>query len=325
MDYTIAPNVTAIGAGDTAPATGTKGEFTSGNATTNTPATVLPGYQMNALVEENINVIVAAGLTPSSTNNAQLLQAVKGLAGVVGSMRNAKMSIPSASASATFTADEIVLETALGGWPFRLANFNQSINLATTGAGGMDVGAAPVSGYVALYAIYNPTSGAAALLATNATSTKASSVYAGGAMPAGYTASALVSVWPTTSTGLFSAGYQHDRTILVQNITALTTSAAVGSLTSLSITSCIPLNAIAASGYVNITTASSTSVGAQIAAAANGLGVQLVQLGGVAGDVAQIVGNFRTGIITPQTIFYTFLNTGGSASSLNIQISSYDF
>jgi hypothetical protein len=82
MDYTIAPNVTAIGAGDSAPTTGTKGEFTSGNPATSTPATVLPGYQMNAIVEEIINVISGAGLTPSNSNNAQLLQALTGMAGI---------------------------------------------------------------------------------------------------------------------------------------------------------------------------------------------------------------------------------------------------
>lgn len=76
MDYTISPNVTAIGSGDTAPASGTKGEFTDGNPATNTAATVLPGYQMNALIEEIINAITSAGLTPSNTNNSQLAAAI---------------------------------------------------------------------------------------------------------------------------------------------------------------------------------------------------------------------------------------------------------
>jgi hypothetical protein len=78
MDYTIASGVTAIGSGDVAPVSGTKGEFTSGNPGI-TPATVLPGYQMNAIVEELLNVVVAAGVTPSNTNNAQLLQALRTL------------------------------------------------------------------------------------------------------------------------------------------------------------------------------------------------------------------------------------------------------
>lgn len=79
MDYTIATNTVAVGSGDTAPATGTPGEFTVGNPATNTPATVIPGYQLNALVQEIRNAIVGAGIAPDKTNNAQLLAAIKGL------------------------------------------------------------------------------------------------------------------------------------------------------------------------------------------------------------------------------------------------------
>lgn len=79
MDYTIASGTTAVGSGDTAPATGTPGEFTNGNPSTGTPATVLPGYQMNALVQEIRNAIVAAGITPSKSDNTQLAAAIPAL------------------------------------------------------------------------------------------------------------------------------------------------------------------------------------------------------------------------------------------------------
>ena len=49
------------------------------------------------------------------------------------------MSIATASATATFTADEIIVETALGGTQYRLSSFNKTINLGVVGAGGMDV------------------------------------------------------------------------------------------------------------------------------------------------------------------------------------------
>src|ERR1700744_4599528 len=78
MDFTIAPNGTAIGSGDVAPTTGTPGEFTNGNPATATPATVLPGYQMNALVQEIRNAILASGQTPSRTLNNQLANALRG-------------------------------------------------------------------------------------------------------------------------------------------------------------------------------------------------------------------------------------------------------
>lgn len=76
MDYTIASNSTAVGSGDTAPVTGTPGEFTEGNAATSTPATVLPAYQLNALVREIRNVIAGLGLTPDRNVTSQLLGAV---------------------------------------------------------------------------------------------------------------------------------------------------------------------------------------------------------------------------------------------------------
>lgn len=77
MDYTIASGVTAIDSGDTPPVSGTPGEFTEGNPATSTPATRLPAYQMNALVREIRNAIVAAGLTPDRTNTGQLAAAIQ--------------------------------------------------------------------------------------------------------------------------------------------------------------------------------------------------------------------------------------------------------
>jgi hypothetical protein len=113
MDFTIAQNVTAIGAGDTAPATGTKGEFTSGNPATNTPATVLPGYQMNAIVEEIINAITSSGQTPSNTNNAQLAGALHG--------RLLNVQIFSTSGTHTYTptsgTTSVIVEVQGGGGP----------------------------------------------------------------------------------------------------------------------------------------------------------------------------------------------------------------
>ncbi|WP_321800342.1 hypothetical protein [Caballeronia sp. J97] len=49
-----------------------------------------------------------------------------------------------------------------------MASFNEAIDLAMTGAGGMDTGA-PVSGFAAISVIYNSRNGATALLGVNAT------------------------------------------------------------------------------------------------------------------------------------------------------------
>ncbi|MEN3753720.1 hypothetical protein ABC733_17035 [Mangrovibacter sp. SLW1] len=138
-----------------------------------------------------------------------------GLTGVVGQSRNAVMNVAAASSTATWTADELIVETALGGTQYRLNNLNLSVNLATTGAGGMDTGTVPTTGFVALYVIYNPTTQASALLAVDATSTTPGEVYSGDNMPSGYTASALVSVWRIAS-GQFVIGYQEGRRVTTQ-------------------------------------------------------------------------------------------------------------
>jgi hypothetical protein len=79
MDRIIATNSVAIGAADTAPVSGTPQYATAGNPATSTPATNFPAYQYNALQEELIAVIAAAGIAPDRTNNAQLLAAIKKL------------------------------------------------------------------------------------------------------------------------------------------------------------------------------------------------------------------------------------------------------
>ncbi len=141
---------------------------------------------------------------------------------VVGAARNLRMSLTSASASATFTADEIVVESALGGAAYQLSGFSKVLNIGGTGAGGMDTGSAPVSGYVAVYAIYNPSTGATSIIGVNATSAIAPEIYGGSSMPSGYTASALISVWRTNSSGQFVVGSQVDRLIAFPDLQAFT-------------------------------------------------------------------------------------------------------
>lgn len=243
-------------------------------------------------------------------------------AGVVGGMRNLVMNITAASASATMTADEIIVETALGGVRYCLPSFSKTINLTTTGAGGMDTGSAPVSGHVALYAIYNPTTQTAALLAKNATSAVQPNVYGGANMPAGYTASALVSVWPTNGSSQFVAGYQTDRIIKIGGVNVLSTSTGQSSLTSLSISGVVPPNAKFVSGYANVGTSAASSYATfNVSGNSAGLGQQLFQ--------GQLTSSFTFNvtfndiqIVTQQTIYYATLVNSGTISA-NLYIAGY--
>ncbi|KVL18716.1 phage tail protein [Burkholderia cepacia] len=235
------------------------------------------------------------------------------------------MGVPVASASATFTADEVVVETALGGAAFRIANFNKTINLATTGAGGMDIGSAPASGFVALYAIYNPTTQASALLATNATSSAAPNVYGSANMPSGYSASALVSVWPTNPSGQFVVGLQLDREVGIGNNTVLSTSTAQASLTSFSAAAALPPNARFCRGDYTI---SSSSAGAGTNGVVCGSSIEVGRVAiGTTSPTASgslTIPFPKIPIVTPQTLYY---RAGVSAGTLNfvVNVCAYSF
>ncbi|MBU9360039.1 hypothetical protein KTE52_27265 [Burkholderia multivorans] len=240
-------------------------------------------------------------------------------AAVVGQARNVAMSVTAASANATLTADEIVVGTALGGQKYVLGAFSKTINLATTGAGGMDTGSAPLSGYVALYAIYNPSTGASALLATNATASIAPNIYGGGNAPAGYTASALLTVVPTTAGGLFVPLNVLDRTIRTGVRATANISTQTSSPISISLSAIVPLNARKTSLVVNCAGSTAGSVFCNIYETINGVGQH------------QLASNPNTGLTetlenvcmpSPQTVWYTA--GAGGTMTLSITSSGYE-
>lgn len=243
------------------------------------------------------------------------------MSGAVGQVRNLSMNVAAASASATLTADEIVVGTALGGQKYVLGGFSKAINLGTTGAGGMDTGSAPVSGFVGIYAIYNPTTGASALLATNATAARVPEVYGGSNMPSGYTASALVSVAPTSGSGQFTALTQRDRSVAVVNRPIISTSS--GSSTPQPYTTTVfPKNAVRVKGYSSFTTGAASTVNAGIYADAAGSDQSTV--GGTFTGAQGIAGSFDVLISQPQTIYYTLTSSSG-APSWGANCERYDF
>ena len=257
-----------------------------------------------------------------SQHAVNLGQAQSMFSPVVGSIRNGKMTLTAASATATFTADELIVETALGGQTFRLGSFSKTINLATTGAGGMDTGAAPVSSFVALYAIYNPTTQTAALLAVNA-ATLAPNIYGGANMPAGYTASALISVWPTNASSQLGIGFQSDRTIAVPAVSVLNTSATAGSLTPLSITSAVSLNAKFISGYLSVSSTALASFTFSLfpSSTVNG-GAQTFTWGAVPAAAGQVNGFSSLQVVNPGAIGYVTVCSAGTPT-LQININAY--
>ena len=247
-----------------------------------------------------------------------LSEVAKGVS-MVGISRNARIDIASATEAATFTADEITVGTAPGGNIYRLTGINKTINLATIGAGGMDTGTVPTNGFVAIYVIYNPATNIQALLAVNATSVAVSEVYSGSNMPAGFTASALISVWRTSS-GLFVSGTQRNRKVMFVPIAALSSSIQASSFTSLSLTTCVPFNAVSIDGTINPNIAGTgANTNLAVAPRADGVGAMRVGCGGAA-----ILAPFSGLLIaTPQTIYYTLTASAPLQTSF-ISITGYE-
>ncbi|HEN3248717.1 TPA: hypothetical protein U5D40_001185 [Yersinia enterocolitica] len=246
------------------------------------------------------------------------------LTGVVGTSRNAKMSVTSVSATATFTADELIVQAALGGRQYKLSSFSKTINLATTGAGGMDTGTVPAAGFVALYAIYNPTTQVSALLAVNTTSVLAPEVYGGANMPSGYTASALVSVWRTASSQ-FVIGYQVDRKLVLTNAIAINGNTQQASYAATSLVAIVPINAKTVSGTRGVaSTTGGAAIKNHVASNASGLAEQPMSGGTAAANLDMHIAFIDLPIITPQAIYYLATASAGTMT-MSIVVNGYTF
>lgn len=230
---------------------------------------------------------------------------------VVGSASNVRMSVAAASAAATLTADQLVVGVSATGQAYRVAALNLAVNLSTVGAGGMDTGAAPVSGYVALYVIHNPATGTSALLATNATGALMPTIYGGANMPEGYTASALVSVWPTNAGRQFAPGLQLGRQISIEVKGVLSQAVQVATPTPVSISGAVPANAKSVSGYYSLTSTVAGSGSFNVLSTAT-VGAQLFTPQMSTPSTAYSAPFSGLQLASSQTIYYTATVTGGT-------------
>lgn len=249
---------------------------------------------------------------------------------VVGTTRNGKCSVTSASATATYTADEVIVVTALNGTGVRLASFSQSVNLATTGAGGMDTGSPPNNGFISLYAIAQAAGASPALLAC-AVATSSGSVYSGANIPASYTMSALVAVLPIDNTGKIKASLTLDRSFWYDVVQAIFSAVASGaSLTSRSLSTAVPAVAKTASGMLGTQTTAQGNA-AQFAGSVNGLGGVAVACLSLGSNVSNFTGTVYAGIYsfqgipmqTSQTIYWATGGAGGG--SYDMYVTGYTF
>ena len=232
----------------------------------------------------------------------------------IGTIVGRSLNLSGARAStttATWTADEIVVKTAIGGSAVAVSAYNKTINLSTTGAGGMDTGSAPTSGWLYIYAIYNPATDTASILGTVAGTGQV--IYPGANMPSGYTYSALISALRTNASAYFQAFSQRDNQIFGPTVT-IGSGLAATTLTAVSLSTVVPPNAKTCGvGIVNY-----AGSACNINIASDSAGV--VGANWTAGGVIQATNYFPASFLTPQTLYYA---AGAAGANITLNVSTY--
>ncbi len=242
---------------------------------------------------------------------------------VAGDARNLLIT-QSPNVTLNITADEIVVESALGGTATKGASISHTFNGATTGANGMDTGTLPTSGFVSIYEIYNPSTITFACLGTTASQT---TIYGGANLPAGYTQSALLTIWATTSSASLAVAthiaraftYDAPQTVA----TAVTFSSSMSAQT---LASYVPAAAKTVDVIMGVTSSVSV-VGTQyIAGDAKGSGLQIAT---VPAGTSTPLFNYNgastfTGIkmLTAQTVFLA-VGGGGLSNVCQLSVTGY--
>ncbi|MBK5510621.1 phage tail-collar fiber domain-containing protein [Pseudomonas sp. TH15] len=236
---------------------------------------------------------------------------------VVGSMRGDRMSVPLASATATFNVDEVVVGDA-NGRTKTLRNFSKPIDLSAVikGLGSMDVGATPAPGYLALYALYNPETKVSGIAAVNATTVLAPVMYNGdSAALAGFTFSALVSVWPTNANGQFVIGRQEAGLFTYTGGPVFVTTGGRSDYSPFTIGSSVPLNAKRCQGSYSIRNSMSGVNSYAGLGGVSGIGSVGISSNPSAGSGGGVQSAFPLiPLTTPQTLHYVLSATSGVAT-----------
>lgn len=259
--------------------------------------------------------------TPPSSKWAVLDFTSGSRSAVPGTYLNLKFTWASAT-TATLTADEAVVATALNGTAYKGSSLNLSLDLATTGAGGMDSGSPPTNGNLYVYLIYNPTTFTFALLATN--SGTGATIYPGAYMPSGYTASALASVLRTNGSAELDSFTQIGREVYFPPVSILSSAAGKATLGSQSVAAAVPVGAKTVSGRL-IQSQTGASGTTEVVAASDS-SATAAQYGGRTSAFTGTYNNlnFRLlPILTPQTIYWSSADT--RANSIELSVSSYTF
>lgn len=233
-----------------------------------------------------------------------------------------------AGTTAVFKDDFVVVRTAAG-QTYGLSEFSQTLDLTTTGIGGMDAGTATAAGFVLVYAAYNPTTGVQGIFGSMEAGGVATPVYSGGNLPSGYTATALIGILKVSTTaGTLVQSLQLGRRVIIPRITPVSGTAPATSLSWTSVsTTGIPYSARTISGQLSMTANNSGfTLQGSIAPYSSGVGSYDVLMSSSAGSISGNSTYADVMIATPQTFYYEFAASSSSSSVLYaIYINNFTF
>lgn len=239
----------------------------------------------------------------------------------VGEARGVRMEIASASTMATVQADELVVKNTLGGAGWSVANISVPLNLGTVGAGGMNTGTAPASGYVAIYVLYNLQAKTTAAVAVNASKEMAAEVFAGPWPSGGFSASALVAVVPTDGAGRMLPVVVRGRLVAPPPTQPYLGTAAV-SMAPVSLAGSVPPNAVSAEGLFSVRSSQAGAISIELYATPNGIGIKR--------NTATLPANGASSImfeglplVTRQLMYMTTVNQTQGTPEYSVYITGY--
>lgn len=237
------------------PATATSTLPVAGGGTGDTSLTayaVLCGGTTSTGAVQSIAGVGTSGQVLTS-NGASALPTFQAATGGISNPSGLNVKITRlTTTSLTVTYDQVSEATALGGNYYPSFSGNFTLNGGATGANGLDTGTLSASSYYAIYAITKGDGSTFAVLAYKLGTL--ATIYPGANMPSGYTASALLGIWPTNASAQFSNGIVFGREFYysgawpqpLSNVAPTT----ANTLQSLSIGSGIPAGAISVSGML---------------------------------------------------------------------------
>ena len=306
-------------------ATAAQASAGTSNAAIMTPLLVAQQTALRALLAGNSSQVFNVGPAVSATQAPQFAQ----MTGLIGDSTDARINNSSAaSASITYTATQLHVGTALNGLMYRLSSLNSTFTTtAANGIGGMDTGAAPASGWIALYEMYNPTTGVAGLMGQTVSSAP-TRYYSGTHAPSGYAASALVGVVPTTSGGLVAQCAVRGNSVDIPAVLVINATTLNSSFTAQSIANAVPQGAKTVSGLLSVTGVSMQNGYIQISGYSNGLSYRqcLLSTPTTTSPGSGIDEGFNdVALSTSQTLYYATGAASVTGFNATAQINSYTF